>query len=219
MTWQLPSGTRSESLDEEVIRGLAKTGCEFLVYAPESGSKQTLDMIKKRVVLKNMEKSIMTALRYGIIVKLNFIIGFPFERRKNMWETLLWAWKMALKKVDDANIATFTPYPGSELFEELRKEKAIDEMNDAYFEDLMTQFDFTKSRTFCRHVPEYEVFFYRIFGMSVFYMLSYARVPSRIFRLLRFLFQKGHFQPRSLFEQRVYDIAARKGKLSTVSLH
>ena len=171
------------------------------------------------MVLKNMEKSIMTALRYGIIVKLNFIIGFPFERRKNMWETLLWAWKMALKKVDDANIATFTPYPGSELFEELRKEKAIDEMNDAYFEDLMTQFDFTKSRTFCRHVPEYEVFFYRIFGMSVFYMLSYARVPSRIFRLLRFLFQKGHFQPRSLFEQRVYDIAARKGKLSTVSLH
>jgi anaerobic magnesium-protoporphyrin IX monomethyl ester cyclase len=41
ITWQLPSGTRSESLDDEVIKGLARTGCEFLVYAPESGSQRS----------------------------------------------------------------------------------------------------------------------------------------------------------------------------------
>jgi len=210
--WQLPSGTRSESLDEEVISALARSGCEFLVYAPESGSKSTLEMIKKRVNLKNLQKSVAIALRHGIVVKVNFIIGFPFETRKSMWETLFFVWKLALMKTDDANVATFTPYPGSELFDELQKENAFGEINDQYFENLVTQFDFTISKTFCRHVPDFEVFLYRILGMSVFYALSYLRVPSRIFRLFGCLFSKGHFQPRSAFEQRIYDMIARKRK-------
>ena len=82
ISWQLPSGTRSESLDEEVISGLARSGCQFLVYAPESGSPRTLEMIKKRIDLKNLERSIRTAVKNGIITKVNFIIGFPLETRR-----------------------------------------------------------------------------------------------------------------------------------------
>ena len=212
IVWQLPSGTRSESLDEEVIQGLAKTGCEFLVYAPESGSSRTLDMIKKRVNLANLTKSIVTALRYGIVVKVNFIIGFPFETREDIWRTLLFIWRLGWMKADDCNVSTFSPYPGSELFNELVKENAFGEINDSYFEGLMTQFDFTLPKTFCRHVSAFEILVYRILGMSVFYFLSYARKPSRLARLLKALFQKGPFQPRSLFEQRVYDYVARLGK-------
>lgn len=212
IVWQLPSGTRSESLDEEVIGSLANSGCKFLVYAPESGSQTTLEMIKKRVNLKNLQKSVSIALRYGITVKVNFIIGFPFETRKSMWETLLFVWKLALLKTDDANVATFTPYPGSEMYEELKKENVFGEINDQYFENLVTQFDFTMSKTFCRHVPDFEVFIYRILGMSVFYGLSYLRVPSRLVRLIGCLFRNKNFQPRSAFEQRIFDMIARKRK-------
>ncbi len=207
--WQLPSGTRSESLDEEVIRGLAKTGCEFLVYAPESGSKHTLDMIKKRVNLTNLTRSISIALKYGIVAKINFIIGFPFETRKDMIKTLLFIWKLALMKADDCNISIFSPYPGSELFEELNGEKAFGKIGDQYFDGLMTQFDFTMSKTYCHHVGALEILFYRVFGMASFYLLSYLRSPSRLLRLVKCFFHKGHFQPYSLFEQRVYDFIVR----------
>jgi len=44
IVWQLPSGTRSESIDEEVISATAKTGLKFMVYAPESGSARTLEL-------------------------------------------------------------------------------------------------------------------------------------------------------------------------------
>ena len=37
-TWQLPSGTRSEAIDEEVCRRLYASGCRNMSYAPESGS-------------------------------------------------------------------------------------------------------------------------------------------------------------------------------------
>lgn len=212
IAWQLPSGTRSESLDEEVIQGLAKTGCEFLVYAPESGSQRTLERIKKRVDLKNLTRSIAAALRYNIVVKVNFIIGFPFETRKDILQTLLFVWRLAWMKADDCNISTFSPYPGSELFHELRKENAIKKINDIYFEELMTQFDFTVPKTFCRNVKPLEILFYRVLGMSVFYILSYLRKPSRLGRLMKALLRKGPFQPQSLFEQRVYDFVVRLRK-------
>lgn len=209
VTWQLPSGTRSECLDDEVIGGLARTGCEFLVYAPESGSKRTLEMIKKRVNLENLERSIKIAVRHGIVTKVNFIIGFPAETRKDIIQTLLFVFKLAFLKVDDCNITAFSPYPGSELFRELQDEGAIGQIDDEYFGNLMTQFDFTVTRTFCRNVGPSQIVFLRVVGMSFFYGLSYLRSPGKIFRLVKSVFQQ-RFQPRSLFEQRVYDFAVRR---------
>lgn len=208
ITWQLPSGTRSESLDEEVIKGLARTGCEFLVYAPESGSQRTLEMIKKRVNLQNLQKSIAIAVKHGITTKVNFIIGFPFEARTDIFKTLCFVWKLALMKVDDCNISAFAPYPGSELFDELHRENAFGKIDDEYFATLMTQFDFTVTKTFCRHVRSWEILFCRVTGMMIFYVLSYLRCPGRLVRLAKSIFQ-SRFQPRSLFEQRLYDFIVR----------
>jgi anaerobic magnesium-protoporphyrin IX monomethyl ester cyclase len=208
ITWQLPSGTRSESLDEEVIKGLARTGCAFLVYAPESGSQRTLDMIKKRVNLKNLQRSIAIAVKNGITTKVNFIIGFPFESRIDIFKTLRFVWKLALMKVNDCNISAFSPYPGSELFDELQRENAFGKIDDEYFAILMTQFDFTVAKTFCRHARSWEILSYRVVGMVVFYVLSYLHSPGRLVRLVKSIF-RSRFQPRSLFEQRIYDFIVR----------
>jgi radical SAM superfamily enzyme YgiQ (UPF0313 family) len=209
IVWQLPSGTRSECLDEEVLSGLAETGCKFIVYAPESGSQRTLDMIKKRINLTKLQESIATAVRNGLVVKVNFIIGFPFETRKDIIQTLVFVWKLALMKVDDCNIATFSPYPGSELYMELEKEGVFETIDDKYFEGLMTQFDLTVPKTYCRHVGGREMMIYRILGMAIFYSLSYLRCSSRIMRLIKLFFMEAPFQPRSLFEQRMFDLRIR----------
>src|SRR5439155_11432417 len=49
ITYQLPTGTRSEALDGEVLSALHRTGCRNICYAPESGSAQTLARIKKKI--------------------------------------------------------------------------------------------------------------------------------------------------------------------------
>ena len=38
ITWQMPSGTRSEVFDEEVTAWLYRSGCRALSFAPESGA-------------------------------------------------------------------------------------------------------------------------------------------------------------------------------------
>lgn len=210
VVWQLPSGTRSESIDDEVVTRLARTGCAFLVYAPESGSPRTLRQVKKRVDLEAMQESIRAAIRAGLVVKVNFILGFPFEERADMLQTLKLVWKLAWMKVDDCNISAFAPYPGSEIYSELVASHELTPPSDAYFHSLITQFDFTVQETVCRHVGSLEILIYRVLGMSTFYGLSYLRVPRRIGRLVRMLFSKEPPAPRSLFEQRVFDLLARR---------
>ena len=39
VTWNLPTGTRSEALDDETLKAIFEAGCTFLSYAPESGSE------------------------------------------------------------------------------------------------------------------------------------------------------------------------------------
>lgn len=214
IAWQLPSGTRSESIDDEVVQRLASTGCAFLVYAPESGSERTLRQVKKRVDLVAMQTSIRAAIHAGLVVKTNFILGFPFETRADMFETLRFVWKLAWMKIDDCNISAFAPYPGSEIYEELVDSGELSPPSDGYFQGLITQFDFTVQQTVCRNVSSLEILAYRVIGMAVFYGLSYLRVPSRIARLARMIFSKRSPAPRSLFEQRVFDMLARRRSLA-----
>ncbi len=82
ITWQLPSGTRSEALDEPVLRAMYRSGCRNVSYAPESGSERTLEAIKKKVKLDHIEQSMRTAVRIGLNVKANILIGFPDEQTR-----------------------------------------------------------------------------------------------------------------------------------------
>ena len=65
ITWQLPSGTRSEALDAEVLSSMYRSGCRNVSYAPESGSPRTLERIKKRVRLDRMLESMLAGTPYA----------------------------------------------------------------------------------------------------------------------------------------------------------
>ena len=73
------------------------------------------------------------AVKYGITTKSNFIIGFPDEKRWDVYLTLLYMWKLALMKMNDCLLSIFSPYPGSEIYDSLIEERIIPETNDEYF--------------------------------------------------------------------------------------
>ena len=111
-TWQLPSGTRSEAIDDEVSRLLYESGCRNMSYAPESGSPEVLKRIKKVVKLDRLEASVRGAVRSGLNVKLNIIMGFPNESRKELGQTVRFLARMGFAGVHDMSISLFSPYPG-----------------------------------------------------------------------------------------------------------
>lgn len=208
ITWQLPVGTRSEALDEETLKAIYDTGCAYICYAPESGSEKSLNIIKKRVKLDKLVESIRAAVKIGHIVKLNFIIGFPHETLVDCLKSIFFGIYCSSRfGIYDVNYAMFSPYPGSELFEKLKREKKLS-VNDNYFKKLMAYQDVTQPHTYCDHVSGRTIATLRFIGFSFSYIAIYITRPIRIYRLFKSFFQKEFF-PSNLFEQRVYDFYAR----------
>ncbi|MGH8008333.1 MAG: B12-binding domain-containing radical SAM protein, partial [Candidatus Binatia bacterium] len=209
-TWQLPTGTRSEALDGEALPKLFAAGCRNLTYAPESGSDRTLQEIKKKVHLPRMIESMQAAKRAGLSLKCNLIIGFPKERRVDVWRTLRFALKMAWLGVDDVPLYMFSPYPGTELYEYLRSNGAIPQMDNDYFRSLTCINDFSQSSRYCERISPLELNCYRIVGMMAFYAVSFLRHPSRLLRTIRHIWSRS---PSTILEQRLIELLRRRSLL------
>jgi radical SAM superfamily enzyme YgiQ (UPF0313 family) len=211
LNWSLPSGTRSEALDREVLGLLRQTRCNYLVYAPESGSPETLKLIKKRIDLDRLTESVLEAKRQGLVVRTNLIIGFPHEMRRHVFETIRYGLYLAWKGADEVSINIFSPYPGTEIFEDLLRRKRI-ALNDAYFMSLTSlNSDYTSldPLTCNDYMGPRELAFYRIAFMLMNYALGYLAYPTRILRTIRNVFFR-RTTSTTVFEHRLKDMFKRR---------
>jgi radical SAM superfamily enzyme YgiQ (UPF0313 family) len=211
LRWSLPSGTRSEALDAEVLALLKETGCEYLAYAPESGSERTLKRIKKRIHLDRMVASIRQARAAGIVLRTNLIIGFPHETRRDVFDTLWFGVKMALLGVEEVPYFIFSAYPGTEIFRELTASGRV-ELNDAYFMQLVSfngKFSNLRPRGVTNeNLSAFELATLRLVFMLTNYTLAYLLRPARIVRTLRNLF--GGSDSATVLENRLQNALSRR---------
>ncbi|MBS1626158.1 MAG: B12-binding domain-containing radical SAM protein [Bacteroidetes bacterium] len=135
--WRFPAGTRSEAIDEEVVKALSSSGCHEIIYAPESGSERVLEMIKKKVNIPNMLQSMRYAKKHGMRIYINMIIGLPGERHSDIFRTCWFLIQCARVGVNDVGLAKFRPYPGSALFDQLHEQGRISLDTDDYFVDSL----------------------------------------------------------------------------------
>jgi len=205
-TWQLPSGTRSEAIDAEVSRLLYASGCRNLSYAPESGSKAMLRKIKKRVDLENMKVSMRSAVRSGLNVKANIIVGLPDETHREVRETLRFVVQMAVLGVHDMSISPFSPYPGSELFADLRARGKLGELDETYFDTLAGYTDILRTVSLDDRISGRALGLYRLLGMGLFYGVNYLVRPWRLLVTLRNVFRQ---QQESRLEMSLRDLLYR----------
>jgi radical SAM superfamily enzyme YgiQ (UPF0313 family) len=188
-TWQLPSGTRSEAIDEEVTRLLYESGCRYVNYAPESGSDEILERIKKRISKDKMLQSMRWAVHAGIKVKANFILGFPGERLRHTLETYRFILSMSLVGIHDISVFPFSPYPGSELFEFVRQRGDV-ALDEEYFLSLSQYTDPRYTKSYCENLSALTLRLLCLVAMGLFYLVSYLRRPARFVQLVRNVFFK-----------------------------
>ena len=199
--WQISGGTRCEAIDEQVIVQAKRAGCEYLGFAPESGVQEVLDRIKKKIKLSHMLELIRFARKHNVDTRCNIIIGFPEDTRWQIYCSLWFQFRLAIMGVVDSPIFDFTPYPGSELFDQLRREGVIPELSDAYFESLGLNLQLFGRRRYCRAVGPAELFAYRTLGMFLFYGFYYLIRPAKLAKFVLNLFR--YRSSNSVFEQRI----------------
>ena len=213
LKWSLPDGTRSEALDKEVLIMMKKSNINYLVYAPESGSQRTLKKIKKRVKLKRLIESVIEAKRLGLTVRTNVIIGFPHETWWDIIQTILFQMRNAIRGVDDVTIYIFSPYPGTEIFDDLTRAGKV-KLNDDYFHKLTSlngDYFTTNLTTFNDNISGRMLGVVRLVAVLINYAISYLLYPRRIIRTIRNIYST---KAATVFEHRLKDLLNRK-KLPT----
>lgn len=184
ITWQLPSGTRSEAIDRQVAGLLYRSGCRNLSYAPESGSPEILAMIKKRINLTHMLSSMRACAREGLNIKANIICGFPKETWRHLFQTYGFIIKAGWTGIDDLSINQFSPYPGSELFDGLVEDGSV-HLSGEYFDHLASYSSMTKAHSYSERLSNSDILIFKIVGTLSFYVVSFLRRPWKVIRVIR----------------------------------
>jgi len=192
VTWQLPSGTRSEAMSAEVAQLIHESGCHEFAYAPESGSEETLKIIKKMVKLDKLLVSAAAAMDAGIRVGMFIIIGFPHETWRHVWATYKLIAKMAWLGAAHVNVGAFSPQPNTALYHELVAEGRIaaePSLSDQFFYDLFGYLDLTKIRSWNRRFSDRQLTILVMTAYAIFFSLSFLRHPSRLYAVVADVFR------------------------------
>jgi anaerobic magnesium-protoporphyrin IX monomethyl ester cyclase len=192
ITFQLPSGTRSEAVDFEVAQKMKKAGCHAFNFAPESGDARILKAIKKQVKLPRMFESAKDAMKAGINVGCFFIIGFPEDTIGSVLRTYWAIIKCALMGFDHVNLNAYSPQPNTESFRALTAAGKIPEFNDDYLMSLFTFQDYgALKKSYNPRFSDGQLTFLVLFGTGLFYIFYFIRKPYRLFELIRDMFSKN----------------------------
>lgn len=110
------ANSRANCIDEEMLGLMHKSGCWLLAFGFESGCPETLERIKKGTTVEDNERARRLCRRYKIKVQGQYIIGFPWEGKSHLNQTLGHLRRM---RSDFADIQILVPYRGTEVYEEL----------------------------------------------------------------------------------------------------
>jgi len=183
ITWQMPNGTRSEMVDDDVIEKLKASGCTNITFAPESGSYKTLNLVKKELDLENIIKASKKAIKKKMVVCCFFVIGFPHETMKEIRETYKFIRRLAIIGVNEISITTFTALPGSKLFYQLMDEGRI-ELTDEFFRQLLYMSDLSWAPSWIDGISDKKIAWLANWGYFQFFTISFLVRPWRLIRTI-----------------------------------
>ncbi|MEX1366185.1 MAG: radical SAM protein [Nannocystaceae bacterium] len=182
VTWQMPSGTRCEAIDQDAAQRLYAAGCRNVCYAPESGSEQTLRRIGKRVKLPALLRSLEGAIAAGLKTEANIIIGFPHEGDAELLDSVRLAARLAWSGLHSLSVMVFAPYPGSEDYRALREAGRI------HFDDRYLYGSLLRSAgSLASHHPRRsarQLLALQLAMLLGFFAVQYGRRPGRLWGLV-----------------------------------
>lgn len=110
--------SRVDTIDDERLKWMKRSGCWLVSLGIESGSQDILDRIKKGIRLNQAREAVKCCERYRVKTFLFFMIGFPWDSKKTIKESIDFA-----KELDgdyyEVHIAV--PFPGTELYKIVRE--------------------------------------------------------------------------------------------------
>lgn len=188
VSWMFAAGTRSEILDPEILQLMKKSKVLKIHFAPETGSKKTIELIGKKLDLKKVVTSMQHASKIGIITRAMIIIGIPGQSWADILSTGFFCLKLALFGTNDININIYTAYPGSKLYKSLYASGVIDNIelrsgmsHDKFLVHSASTVKLVNNISWNDKMPGWALNFTRHSFHLAFYMIQFLVRPKRVF--------------------------------------
>jgi anaerobic magnesium-protoporphyrin IX monomethyl ester cyclase len=184
MTWSCAS--RTDVINPETLKLMAKAGCWEISFGLESGSDEMLQKMDKAASVEKSRLALQWCADVGIRTKGLFMLGYPGETMETIEET-----KVFLKSVPLTimHLTKFTPYPGSPIYHDLYGTSIRDDhwekmngMNFLWCPEGLTQ------KQLDSNYGGLLRYFYTQPKVSWYYTWFTLRHPHHFFRLLKFVF-------------------------------
>lgn len=176
--YQLPAGTRSEALTDKVISLLEQSGLRNIGLAPESGSEDIRNIVKKKINYKDFINTVKVLNRSKITLSCFIVIGFPEDSYSTLKDTLRLVRRLAMLGVDDITVSQFTPYPGSTYYNQLVLSGEIDDKYDNV--KNIISFYSSEPRSYAGNIKDGDLYKSMIRMYLEFYILSFLIRPWRV---------------------------------------
>jgi anaerobic magnesium-protoporphyrin IX monomethyl ester cyclase len=213
ITWAIPIGTRTESIDSDLLKVMRRSGLSRVLYSAESGSEATLLRIKKCLTLEKFEKVVKETSDLGICVKIAFIFGFPGQTKKEVMDSFFLINRLAYLGANDIVCLSFIPYPKTELFDQLGVDYDYTDPN----KNIRLNNDIPNMQSWSEHFGDTALKFFVVFFTLYFYLLQGIFRPMRVVNGFKRVFIKK--LPLTNFESIVFNYLNKKNlKARVVSI-
>lgn len=166
ISWCTPNGIRvnyHQSGDTlyELFKKMKNAGCYQITLACESGVQRVLDsIIRKNLKIEQIQPSVESAKKAGLLVHTFWIVGYPGETRDEMEQTINFAAKIG---ADSYSVSVLTPLPGTDIYRQVVKEnlwwdKGCEIKNSIYTKSLIRVDGFNGPQEFEKWVDEKTVY-------------------------------------------------------------
>ena len=133
LIFRMPTGIRADRTDYKLLKRLKEVGFTQITVAVEAGNNKVLKALNKNTNIEAMDACIKNSVELGYDVSLLFLLGSPTETWKDVQDSIRIATKY---KVNCANFFTIIPFPKTDLYDYLKKNKLLLKSPDDYLNSV-----------------------------------------------------------------------------------
>ena len=143
------TNTRADSADIETAKLMKKAGCSLVSIGIESGCKQILDNMGKKITKEQVKNTVKLFKKLGIKIYGYYVVGLPWESEETFRETMEFAKSLNTEYV---SFYTATALVGTKFYEYV-KENNLGELNftKPYYYPTVNTHYLSKDRVFELH--------------------------------------------------------------------
>ncbi len=191
---------RAEHIDEALVKHMRRAGCWMMSLGIETGDPELLAQHRQNPDLDFLAQQIRMIKAAGIRTKGLLMIGLPGESRESIKRSMDYVFSLP---IDDFNLAKFTPFPGSPIYEKIHELGTFDE--DWEKMDCMNFQFITHGMTRDELENLFKVFYQRHFSRNKVLLGYAAMLWKSPDSWLRFVQSLGSFLKFTRQTQRIMD--------------